>query len=232
MRETRLHLDERGHAWTYADMETTPRDFARLGVLMLNRGPWQGRRVVGEAWVQRSTEPSQDFNRRYGLLWWLIEAPQGYSARGYLDTNLYVFPAHELVVVRMQSRPVECIHEGVESDRGHSQPAGWESSFSGVIAPLSAWSSCMRRLFTPSRRPRIFMSRPPPRPAMTDMYPATSAIVPMFAVSARWRICDISRATTSQMRSRTSAFAARLWSSSATSFATWSTTFSNSRISS
>ena len=106
MRETRLHLDERGHAWTYADMETTPRDFARLGVLMLNRGLWQGRRVVGEAWVQRSTEPSQDFNRRYGLLWWLIEAPQGYAARGYLDTNLYVFPAQELVVVRMQSRPV------------------------------------------------------------------------------------------------------------------------------
>jgi len=56
--------------------------------------------------VQRSTEPSQDFNRRYGLLWWLIEAPQGYAARGYLDTNLYVFPAHELVVVRMQSTPV------------------------------------------------------------------------------------------------------------------------------
>lgn len=106
MRETRLHLDERGHAWTYADMETTPRDFARLGVLMLNRGVWQGQRVVSEAWVERSTEPSQEFNRQYGLLWWLIEAPRGYAARGYLDTNLYVFPAQELVVVRMQSNPV------------------------------------------------------------------------------------------------------------------------------
>src|SRR5213594_2015830 len=51
---------------------------------------------------------------RSGLPRRLIEAPQGYAARGYLDTNLYVFPAHELVVVRMQSRPVECIHEGVE----------------------------------------------------------------------------------------------------------------------
>ena len=106
MHETRLHLDGRGHAWTYADMETAPRDFARLGVLMMNRGVWQGRRVVSEAWVQRSTEPSQDFNRQYGLLWWLIDAPRGYAARGYLDTNLYVFPAQQLVVVRMQSRPV------------------------------------------------------------------------------------------------------------------------------
>jgi CubicO group peptidase (beta-lactamase class C family) len=106
MRQTRLHLDERGHAWTYADMETTPRDFARLGVLMLNRGIWEGQRVVSEAWVDRSTEPSQEFNRQYGLLWWLIEAPRGYAARGYLDTNLYVFPAQELVVVRMQSKLV------------------------------------------------------------------------------------------------------------------------------
>ena len=106
MHDSRLHLDERGHAWTYADMETTPRDFARLGVLMLNGGAWQGRRVVSGAWVQRSTEASQEFNRQYGLLWWLIEAPRGYAARGYLDTNLYVFPAQELVVVRMQSKPV------------------------------------------------------------------------------------------------------------------------------
>jgi len=106
MRDTRLHLDERGHAWTYADMETTPRDFARLGVLMMNRGVWQGRRVVSDAWVQRSTERSQEFNRQYGLLWWLIESPKGFAARGYLDTNLYVFPAQDLLVVRMQSRPV------------------------------------------------------------------------------------------------------------------------------
>ena len=65
-----------------------------------------GARVVSEAWVDRSTEPSQEFNRQYGLLWWLIEAPRGYAARGYLDTNLYVFPAQELVVVRMQSKLV------------------------------------------------------------------------------------------------------------------------------
>jgi hypothetical protein len=32
MRDTRLHLDEKNHAWTYADMETTPRDFARIGL--------------------------------------------------------------------------------------------------------------------------------------------------------------------------------------------------------
>jgi CubicO group peptidase (beta-lactamase class C family) len=105
MRGTRLHLDEMGHAWTYADMETTPRDFARLGLLMLNKGIWQGKRIVSESWVKQMTTPSQTLNPRYGLLWWLFDNPKGYAALGYLDTNLYVFPEKELIVVRMQAKP-------------------------------------------------------------------------------------------------------------------------------
>ena len=105
MRNTRLHLDDKKHAWTYADMETTPRDFARLGVLMLNKGAWRGERVVSESWVEQSTKPSQTLNPSYGLLWWLI--PSGYAALGNLETNLYVFPAQELVVARMQAKPLD-----------------------------------------------------------------------------------------------------------------------------
>jgi hypothetical protein len=104
MMDTRLHADVAGHAWTYADMETTPRDLARLGVLMLNRGRWGERQIISREWVARSVAPSQELNPGYGLLWWLIDEPPGYMARGYLDTNLYVFPALELVVVRMQSK--------------------------------------------------------------------------------------------------------------------------------
>jgi hypothetical protein len=41
------------------------------------------------------------------LLWWLYEKPAGFGAQGYLDTNLYVFPEQEPVIVRMQSKPIE-----------------------------------------------------------------------------------------------------------------------------
>ena len=88
-------------------METTPRDLARVGLLMLNKGAWRGRRVLSESWVEQSTRPSQRHNSGYGLLWWLYENPKGFAALGHLDTNLYVFPALELVVVRMQSKPAE-----------------------------------------------------------------------------------------------------------------------------
>jgi CubicO group peptidase (beta-lactamase class C family) len=107
MNETRLHLDEQGHAWTYGDMETTPRDFARLGLLMLNKGVWGGRRVLSESWVSESTKPSQPLGPNYGLLWWLIPDAKGYAALGHLDTNLYVIPDQELIVVRMQSKPLK-----------------------------------------------------------------------------------------------------------------------------
>ena len=71
-------------------------------------------RVVSEDWVRRSSAPSQPFNPRYGLLWWLYDDPVGYAALGYLDTNLYVFPELDLVIVRMQSRPGERPGSGYE----------------------------------------------------------------------------------------------------------------------
>ena len=106
MLETRLHLDTKNHAWTYADMETTPRDFARIGLLMLAKGVWQGKRILSEAWIERSTKPSQSLEPKYGLLWWLFDKPEGYAALGHLDTDLFVFPDKDLIVVRMQSKPI------------------------------------------------------------------------------------------------------------------------------
>lgn len=105
MRKTRLHLDAKGHAWTYAEMQTTPREMARIGLLMLGGGVWQGKRIVSEGWVAQSTQRSQALMPRYGLLWWLYDNPRGFAALGHLNTNLYVFPGRELIVVRMQRKP-------------------------------------------------------------------------------------------------------------------------------
>src|SRR5215207_269807 len=107
MSETRLHLDSKKHAWTYADMETSARDFARIGLLMLNKGIWNKQPIVSAKWVALSTESSQKLNPGYGLLWWLYENPAGFGAQGYLDTNLYVFPKQDMIIVRMQSKPIE-----------------------------------------------------------------------------------------------------------------------------
>jgi CubicO group peptidase (beta-lactamase class C family) len=106
MRNTRLHVYPEGRTWTHATMWTTPRDLARIGQLMLQRGRRGGEQLVPEAWIEASVQPSQDLQSDYGLLWWL-DVPGGFAARGAYETNLYVLPDRDLVVVRMQGGPRE-----------------------------------------------------------------------------------------------------------------------------
>ncbi len=61
---------------------------------------------MSESWIKQSSAPSQTLNSGYGLLWWLFDKPKVYAAKGYLDTNLYVFPEKDLIVIRMQAKPV------------------------------------------------------------------------------------------------------------------------------
>jgi len=117
MKSTRLHVYP-DHAWTYADMETTARDFARLGVLMLHHGAWNGRQIISRDWITQSTQPSQSLNPRYGLLWWIDPEIRGYAAHGHLDTSLHVIPDLDLVIVRMQSKSVAGAKEGEYEHEG------------------------------------------------------------------------------------------------------------------
>lgn len=91
-------------------------DFARFGRLFLNKGNWEGRQVVPEAWVVESTAPDPDDDRPwhsaaewknaggyYKYLWWGVHRPDGtydFVARGHLGQRIYVAPAYGMVIVR------------------------------------------------------------------------------------------------------------------------------------
>ncbi|MBV9250325.1 MAG: serine hydrolase [Acetobacteraceae bacterium] len=51
-------------------VEIHAEDQARIGLLMLNRGLWNGARILPESWIDESLAPCR-VNRNYGLLWWL-----------------------------------------------------------------------------------------------------------------------------------------------------------------
>jgi hypothetical protein len=52
---------------------TTARDMARVGLLMLDEGLWDGERLVSADWVYKMTHPSFEIaNTGYGYLTWLI----------------------------------------------------------------------------------------------------------------------------------------------------------------
>lgn len=102
---TRFHVYPAGQAWTHADMESTPREFARFGELMASGGVWAGKRLVSRWWVDQLTTPAQPFEPSCGLLWWRDAETGGFGAHGFRATNMHVIPAKDLVVVRTQGRP-------------------------------------------------------------------------------------------------------------------------------
>ena len=53
-------------------IESTCRDMARFGLLILSQGQWAGKQIVSKAWVQEATgKPSTTLVANYGYLWWL-----------------------------------------------------------------------------------------------------------------------------------------------------------------
>ncbi len=82
-----------------------PRDMAKFGLLYLNKGVWNGRQVVPEAWVEESTSPKLNIGpdrnnpaaMRYGYWWWIPQ--RGYQAEGYNGQYIIVRPDLNMVVV-------------------------------------------------------------------------------------------------------------------------------------
>ena len=93
------------------------RDMARLGVLMLNGGAWNGKQVVPAPWVAESTKRrvrAIDMAARsesgYGYLWWLpadtrtgAEWVGSYLANGNFGQYLLCLPAIDTVIVHRRA---------------------------------------------------------------------------------------------------------------------------------
>lgn len=91
-------------------LRMTPRDLARIGRLILNRGQWEGREVVPAGWLDASFKErvSADEFRRYGYFWYLGDFAQGnpnaqrkarwIGAFGYGGQRLFVMPDFDIAV--------------------------------------------------------------------------------------------------------------------------------------
>ena len=83
----------------------TAQEMAKIGNLCLNRGEYQGQRIISEAYLKMATAKQIDTNefvkyfgmREYGFLWWVHE--DAYFARGFGGNEIGVFPKYGLVVV-------------------------------------------------------------------------------------------------------------------------------------
>jgi len=83
------------------------RDWAKFGLLYLNKGLWDGERIFSESWVDYITTPTAHSDGVYGAHFWLNaggkfpDVPSDmYSANGYQGQYVFIIPSKDLVVVR------------------------------------------------------------------------------------------------------------------------------------
>jgi CubicO group peptidase (beta-lactamase class C family) len=86
----------------------TARNWARLGLLYLQDGLWQGHRLLPEGWAAFVSTPAPAWKRpEYGGFFWLNRVgtwnlpPETYFAAGAGGQNTWIVPSRELVIVRM-----------------------------------------------------------------------------------------------------------------------------------
>ena len=86
----------------------TPRNWARLGLLYLQNGMWQGTRLLPEGWSTFVSTPAPGWRRpEYGGLFWLNSVgswnlpPDTYLMAGAGGQNTFIVPSRDLVIVRM-----------------------------------------------------------------------------------------------------------------------------------
>lgn len=92
-----------GSSYLYASM----RDYARFGLLYLNKGNWIGNQVLPRTWIEYSTKPANGSGGKYGSFFWLNQSgaypnvPRDmYFCDGHDGQFIYIIPSLQLVVVR------------------------------------------------------------------------------------------------------------------------------------
>ena len=102
--ETDLSGNYVGSSYAWA----TPRDWAKFGLLYLNKGNWNGEQLFNPSWVDYISTPTNGSDGTYGGHFWLNaegqfpDVPKNmFYASGYQGQFVFVFPDQDLVVVRM-----------------------------------------------------------------------------------------------------------------------------------
>ncbi len=116
MRSTTLGFDARGTFIGSTYVWATARDYAKLGLLYLRGGEWQGRPILAKNWTKFVSTPAPASKGEYGGHFWLGPQPSAtaqdpeladskdwpvdeYSARGLFGQVISISPSKRLVVV-------------------------------------------------------------------------------------------------------------------------------------
>ena len=108
-------VDAQGMEMALGGLNACLRDFAKLGRLYLNKGNWEGKQIVPEAWIEASissteehlqpnSENSTEPGIGYGYQWWIPDGDEGeFLAMGVFNQYIYVNSTTNTVIVKNSS---------------------------------------------------------------------------------------------------------------------------------
>jgi CubicO group peptidase (beta-lactamase class C family) len=118
-----------GREFGGAGFNATLRDFARLGLMVLEGGRANGRQIVSAQWLRESTRPRDPSasGRGYGYQWWTVPGTQAFHATGLQGQFIYIDPATRTVVVKLSYFPPGEEAASAESAAFFAAASAWKS---------------------------------------------------------------------------------------------------------
>jgi CubicO group peptidase (beta-lactamase class C family) len=108
-------IDNVGLELALGGLNMTMRDYAKLGLLYLHEGYYNGRQIVDSSWVHAAVTPDaphlmpglnpmSSHTNGYGYQWWIPEQDDGdFFAAGIYNQYIYIQPKKELVIVNLSA---------------------------------------------------------------------------------------------------------------------------------
>jgi CubicO group peptidase (beta-lactamase class C family) len=125
MRSATFAPDASGTFVSSSMLYASARDFARLGLLYLQDGVWQGQRLLPEEWVAYTLTPTKDEpDQSYGAHVWL-KLPQSddYGEPPMPEDAFYFLGHDEQVIAIVPSRDLVIVRLGRTLEKGAWDPA-------------------------------------------------------------------------------------------------------------
>ena len=111
-------IDMKNYAWGRADqkglvstgwgLRLRPVDMAKIGLLVLQDGRWQGKQLVPAGWIKQMTSPG--VVPYFGDYWWIndiVTSEPEYDTMGFKGQFIVVLPKRDAVVVMTSMLPIE-----------------------------------------------------------------------------------------------------------------------------
>lgn len=111
--EAKWLSDPQGNSIGESGLSLKPRDLAKIGLLYLRDGVWEGKRLLPPWWVPRlfGASKAHDIDQRrglpprYGLLWWVDAQVPMAVASGRHGQHLVILPRHDTILVLTAKTP-------------------------------------------------------------------------------------------------------------------------------